>query len=143
MVPNLIYAKLNMEAKDPVRKHATDAGADVFASEKALILPFSSIVPTGLTFDIPNGYMLEARPKGRHDHLIGAGIIDAGYQGEILIKIVNYGIKPLRIKKGDAIAQLILVKIETPPLRQVEIAEIHQQESERGGTGGIVSQSKK
>ena len=86
--------------------------------------------------------MLEARPKSRHDYLIGAGIIDAGYQGEILIKVVNYGIKPIRIKKWDPIAQLILVKIDTPPVVEVEITKIHQQESERGATGGIVSQNK-
>jgi dUTP pyrophosphatase len=141
---NLIYAKLDQEAKNPIRKHPMDAGVDVFALKNGVVLPFSSkIISTGLTFEIPQGYMLEARPKSRHNHLIGAGIIDTGYQGEILIKVVNYGIMPMRIKKWDPIAQLILVKIETPPLEQIDLMNIHEQESERGGTGGIVSQNKK
>jgi dUTP pyrophosphatase len=140
----LLYAKLNPQAKDPVRKHPNDAGVDVFSLISTLILPFrSKIIPTGLTFEIPPGYMLDARPKGRNNHLIGAGIIDAGYQGEILIKVVNYEYRPLWIKKWDAIAQLVLVKIETPPLEKVDVMKIHEQVSERGGTGGIVDQVKK
>jgi dUTP pyrophosphatase len=140
----LLYAKLNPQAKDPVRKHLNDAGVDVFSLISTLILPFKSkVIPTGLTFEIPQGYMLDARPKGRNNHLIGAGIIDAGYQGEILIKVVNYEYWPLWIKKWDAIAQLVLVKIETPPLEKVDVMKIHEQVSERGGTGGIVEQVKK
>ena len=40
--------------------------------------------------------MLEIRPKGRNNHLVGSGIVDAGYQGEILVKVVNYSWKALQ-----------------------------------------------
>ena len=140
----LFFARLNPDATLPVRKHPHDAGVDVFSIENCVIFPFSSrIVGTGLTFEISEGFMLEARPKGRHNHLIGAGIIDTGYQGEILIKIVNYEFKFLRIKKGDPIAQLILVNIETPTLVEMDKNLIHLKESDRGGSGGIVNQNNK
>jgi dUTP pyrophosphatase len=141
MDQELLYAKLNEGAKPPVRKHAGDAGVDVFAADDIEIPPFSAgIVPTGLSFDIAQGTMLLAKPKGGSNFIIGAGVIDAGYQGEIKIKVINYSPLPLVIQVGTPVAQLVQVVIFTDPLREVPLGELYQQESERGASGGINNQ---
>ena len=132
------FARLNEFAVPITRKYPKDAGADVYLLEKRLIVwPFSyKVASTGITVEIPENYMLLAKPKSRNNHLIGAGVLDCGYQGEVKIKIINYTPWPIIFKHGDPIAQLVLVKIDTPNL--VEVENIHLHPSERGATGGIL-----
>ncbi len=136
----LKFSRLTRKAVSPARKHPTDAGVDVYASEDVRIPPFSyRVVHTGVTFEVPEGSMLEIRPKGRNNHLIGSGIVDAGYQGEIMVKVVNYSWRVLRIKAGDAIAQLVQLPVICEPVEELPLEEIHRVHSQRGGTGGIHS----
>ena len=137
----LRFARLDPDAKLPTRKHPTDAGVDVYANETITILPFSAArVRTGLTFDVRPQFMLLAKPKSGSDFLLGAGVIDPGYQGEILIKVVNYTPQPLTIRRGDALAQLVQVAILNDPVEEVSVEEVHPAASERGSDGGIVRQ---
>jgi dUTP pyrophosphatase len=137
----LRYARLDPEVKPPARKHPSDAGVDVYANQTVTIAPFSSArVPTGLTFAVRPEFMLLAKPKSGSDFLLGAGVIDPGYQGEILIKVVNYGPHALTIHKGDALAQLVQVAILTDALEETDLDEIHPQRSARGADGGIARQ---
>ena len=137
-------ARLRPSAVLPTRRHPQDAGIDLYAAEAALIPPLSSaIVPTGVTVEIPAGFVGLVKPKGRNDHLLGAGVVDAGYQGEILVKIANITARPLEIHPGDAIGQMLILPIETPQVEEVTPAEIHHQASSRGGSGGIVEQFQK
>jgi dUTP pyrophosphatase len=134
------FALLDPEAKAPARKHFTDAGVDVYSLEDAILWPFSyKNVHTGITVEVPEGTMLEVRPKGRNNHLVGSGIIDAGYQGEIVVKLVNYTWKPMRICKGDAIAQLVQLPVICEPVEEIPLEQIHAQKSTRGASGGIHS----
>lgn len=134
-------ARLDPQAHLPTRKFPDDAGMDFYALQDVLIQPESfAIVPTGITVEIARGFVGLMKPKGRNDHLIGAGVIDAGYQGEILIKVVNPYASPLQIRRGDAIAQMILVPIVTPAICETKVDELHQISSERSGSGGIVTQ---
>lgn len=137
----LRFARLDPEAKLPARKHPADAGVDVYANETVSIAPFSAgRVRTGLTFEIRPEMMLLAKPKSGSDFILGAGVIDPGYQGEIIIKVVNYRPEPLTIQRGDALAQLVQVAIFTDPLEEVTVEEIHPGPSERGADGGIARQ---
>jgi dUTP pyrophosphatase len=134
----LKFAKLDPRAIAPTRKHPQDAGVDVYALEAYKIPPFShKVLRTGVTFDIPADTFLLVKPKGRNNHLTGSGVIDAGYQGEILIKVVNYSWKPLRIAGGEAIAQLVHLPVICDPVEEVAAEKIHSAVSARGGTGGI------
>lgn len=136
----LRFARLVPEAVAPSRKHPTDAGVDVHSSEDVRIPPFSyRVVHTGVTFEVPAGTMLEIRPKGRNNHLIGAGVVDAGYQGEILVKVVNYSWRVLKIRKGEAIAQLVQLPVICEPVVEVPVEVIHCEHSARGAEGGIHS----
>lgn len=126
----------------PLRKHPTDAGMDVCALQGGLILPFGyRVFRTGLHFNIPEGLVLQAWPKSRHHWLMGAGIIDSGYLGEVLIKVVNYSPLPVRVRAGQQIAQLVLIPVLTPALQQIPLEELLAAGSERGSTGGIAGQN--
>jgi dUTP pyrophosphatase len=134
----LKFARLQPEAYPPTRKHIKDAGVDVYSIEDVTVWPFNyRNIHTGITIEIPEGFMLLAKPKGRNNHLLGAGVIDAGYQGEIVIKLVNYSWKLMRIHKGDAIAQLVQIPVVCEMPLEVGVAEIHAQASQRGSSGGI------
>lgn len=137
-------ARLRPEARIPTRKHSSDAGLDLYAAETVTLPPHGvGIVPTGITLEIPPGVVGLVKPKGRSDHLLGAGVVDAGYQGEILVKVVNPSPAPLTFHPGDAVGQLVLLPVLTPAVVEVSAGEIHPQASSRGGTGGIVEQRRR
>ncbi len=136
--PVLHFARLDPGASLPARKHPEDAGVDVYANETVTIPPFSAArVRTGLTFEIRADFMLLAKPKSGTDFLLGAGVIDPGYQGEILIKVVNYTPNPLIIARGAPLAQLVQVAIRTDPLQETMLEDLHPQRTLRGEDGGI------
>ena len=135
-------AKLREDAILPTRKHLDDAGIDFYSVESVWIQPNNfKIVKTGITVEIPKGYVGLMKPKSRSNFLLGAGVIDAGYQGEIQIKVANVGLGTLTIAYGEAIAQMLIVPVETPAVEEVPLSGIHQEASERGATGGILGNS--
>jgi dUTP pyrophosphatase len=134
-------ARLDPRAKLPTRKHPQDAGMDLYSLDTAVIPAHGfTIVPTGITLEIAEGYVGLIKPKGRSDHLLGSGVVDAGYQGEILIKVVNPYDLPIDIPAGGALGQLLLLPVVTPEVEEVSPEEIHPRASSRGGNGGIVDQ---
>jgi len=139
----LRVARLRPNAYLPIRKHPEDAGLDFYAVEAVTVAPYSmSIVPTGITVEIPAGMAGLLKPKGRSNHLLGAGVVDAGYQGEILIKVANPTAQPIEFKPGDPIGQMVLLPVFTPEIEETSLEEIHSQRSARSGSGGIVDQLK-
>ncbi len=134
-------ARLRPDAVLPTRKHPADAGLDVYAVEAVTVAPHSfAIVPTGITVETPEGYVGLLKPKGRNNHLLGAGVVDAGYQGEILVKVANPTDQPVVFGAGDAVGQLVILPVLTPEVKEVSAAEIHTRKTTRGGAGGIISQ---
>lgn len=131
-------ARLQPDAWLPSRKHPSDAGLDVYALRVVRVQAHTyQVVPTGITIDIPDGYFGLLKPKGKNNHLIGAGVIDAGYQGEILVKVVNPYDIDLEFSAGEAIGQLLLLPIATPAVEEVSLSAIHTAATPRGGSGGI------
>lgn len=140
-MPTLRFARLDPNASLPVRKHPGDAGVDIYANETVTIAPFSAArVHTGITFEIRPDFMLLAKPKSGSDFLLGAGVIDPGYQGEILIKVINYTPNPLTISRGAPLAQLVQAAIFTDPLEEISAADLHVERTARGADGGIARQ---
>ena len=62
--------------------------------------------------------------------LCNAGVIDAGYRGEIIVLMENLGDQPYEIKRGDKIAQLL-----EHPFVAVEVVESELSEAVRGAKG--------
>ncbi len=136
-------AKLSETAIIPNRKHPDDAGLDLYSNEEKEISSFNfGIISTGITIDLHKKYVGLILPKSRNDFLLGGGVVDAGYQGEILVKIINPYKIPLIIHKGQAIAQILIVPIETPEVMEINKDYIHLRKSARGKTGGLVDENK-
>ena len=117
----LEYTLTRPDAHEPQRANPSDAGLDVFYSpvlegQAVSLNPGESrIIPTGLRFGIPHGYMLEVKNRSsvasKRSLLVGACVIDSGYDGEVFINLHNVGKKPQFLQSGDKIAQLVLIPI--------------------------------
>jgi len=130
--------KLTENAVIPTRKHSTDAGLDLCSVETGIVLPHSNkIFHTGIAVEIPENYAGFIWPKSRHNFLIGGGVIDYGYQGEILVNIINPFDYTIYIGEGQAIAQLVIQQVY---LCGMELVEHFEKRTERGATGGILEQ---
>ena len=114
------YAKVHSAAHDPGRANPSDAGLDVFfsppsATTVALNPGDSKILETGLKFGVPHGYMLEVKNRSsvaaKKSLLVGACVIDSGYNGEVFINLHNVGSKLQVVSPGDKIAQLVLTPV--------------------------------
>jgi len=125
----------------PTRANPGDAGLDLKAEENALLFPGDrQAVETGVSVEIPDGYvgLLCARSGNAARRGLGivngVGVIDSGYRGPVNVLLINHGRRNVTISRGDRIAQLLIVPIETP---DVEIVD-RLSDSERG-TGGLGS----
>ena len=106
----------------PLRANPSDAGLDLRwvpteMSETVLkVEPGETIlVPTGCTFGIPHGYMLEIKNKSgvayKKQLLVGACVVDSGYEGEVFVNLHNVGNAPQVLEPGDKVAQAVVVPV--------------------------------
>ena len=124
---NIKVYKIRPEAKLPVRAYQTDAGMDLFycpngkrklydGTRDFFIPPRASrVLSTGIKIEIPYGHMLEIKNKSgiasKRQLLVGACVVDSGYDGEIYVNLHNIGTETQTIKAGDKIAQAVLMPI--------------------------------
>jgi dUTP pyrophosphatase len=111
----LHYSVSSDESVDPNYVYPTDSGFDLFSTEDMYVEPFSRVlVPTGLHFDIPDGYEIQIRSKSglalKQGLMVlnSPGTIDQGYTGEIKVIIFNTTQELVNISKGQKIAQGVL-----------------------------------
>jgi dUTP pyrophosphatase len=131
--------RLDSRALLPTRAYAADAGFDLYALEAAVLGPGErASVGTGIAIEIPEGHAGLVLPRSglaaRHGiALVNApGLIDAGYRGELKVLLLNTdSAAEYRVQAGDRIAQLILVRTETPPVVELEALA----STERGTAG--------
>jgi dUTP pyrophosphatase len=133
---NLKVFRIRKDAKLPERAHSTDAGMDLFYcpnSDKKLydgtksyyLPPASSrIIPTGLKVEVPFGYMLEIKNKSgiasKKQLLVGACVVDCGYDGEVFVNLHNTGHITQVIEPGDKIAQAVLIPVSYCMIEEVD-----------------------
>ena len=110
----LFYVQLlDKTSRVPTRGSEQSAGWDLYSPEDKIIPSWKSrIIPLKIKILMPNGvYGRIASRSGlavKHNIEVGAGVIDADYQGEIMVVLRNFSNDDYSIKKGDRIAQLIL-----------------------------------
>ena len=98
-----------------------------------------TLVPTGLSVEIPKGYELQARPrsglalKKGLTLLNSPGTIDADYRGELKIIIINQSLENVSIQDQERIAQMVLCQVFHGQLQ--EVAELSSTERGEGGFG--------
>jgi dUTP pyrophosphatase len=77
-----------------------------------------SLVSTGLALAIPAGYEGQVRPRSglairEGITLLNApGTIDADYRGTLKLIIINHGAAPVRIRRGERLAQLVFTRVD-------------------------------
>ncbi len=130
-------------AKLPLYKTSGAAGADICALlEKPLVIESgkSAMVPTGLFFEIPQGYEVQIRPRSGLAAKNGVtvlntpGTIDSDYRGEINVILINLGDKPFTVNSGDRIAQMLVA-----PVIQADFSIVSSLEETERGAGGFGS----
>lgn len=145
-----ISIQRNSDALDlPLPVYATigAAGLDLRAAvESALtLLPGErALVSTGIRLALPAGYEGQVRPRSglawRHGlTLLNApGTIDSDYTGTIKVILINLGQEPVRIQRGERIAQLVVAPVTRVVWAEdlpAEAGKAERDEAERGEGG--------
>lgn len=125
----------------PTRAHKADAGLDLYSPHDWLLGARTSdatdyvTIDTGVHIQIPEGYVGFVKSKSGlmvKNNIVTDGTIDSGYTGSIKVKLFNHSFsEPYNIKRGDKIAQLVILPIITPDLELVDMFE----KTERGDGG--------
>jgi len=152
----LQYYMIHDNVYPPVRSNPSDAGLDLrwspedTSTQTLRIEPGESkLLPTGCRFAIPHGYMMEIKNRSsvaaKRHLLVGAGVVDSGYDGEVFVNLHNVGTVEQLFNPGDKIAQAVIVPVvharfvasETP-----DIYEWYPITMSNRGTGALGSTGK-
>jgi dUTP pyrophosphatase len=130
--------RIQPDAKLPVYQHSGDAGMDLFSAvDEVLGAGEVKPVATGIKMAIPVGFVGLIWDKSgislQGVHRL-AGVVDAGYRGEVKVVMVNLGKEPFSIKRGMKIAQLLI-----QPVTAAEIVEADDLDETSRGEGGFGS----
>jgi dUTP pyrophosphatase len=130
--------KMHTEASLPVYQHPGDAGMDLYSNEETDLEPGRiTAVSTGIQMAIPCGYVGLVWDKSGLSlsglHCL-AGVVDAGYRGEIRVVLTNLSRENIHIGKGKKIAQILI-----QPVCSVTPVEVSSLDSTVRGEGGFGS----
>lgn len=135
--------KLHPDAVLPKYQTKGASGFDLVALEDVDIKAGETkLVRTGLSVAVPEGFELQVRPrsgmslKTNMTVANSPGTVDSDYRGEVCVIVKNsLGSNPhVPIKKGDRIAQGVIV-----PVVQAEILEVESLDETERGAGGFGS----
>ena len=146
MVPGdkiILFRRTENNSDLPVPAYATEgsAGLDLRAclTEPLALDPGArSLVPTGFAVALPEGTEGQVRPRSGLAVRYGLtllntpGTIDSDYRGEIKVLMINLGPEPVRLERGERIAQLVIA-----PVLQGEPREVAELSETRRGAGGF------
>jgi dUTP pyrophosphatase len=143
--PQVLLRRLDPDLPLPAYAHHDDAGADLVTAIDVEIAPGERVVvPTGTAIALPEGYAGFVHPRSGLAARSGIGIvnapgtIDAGYRGEIKVILINHdAATPVRLQRGDRIAQLVVQRVEQVEFVPVEsLSDSERGEGGHGSTGG-------
>lgn len=134
-------AGLDLPAYETSGSAGVDLRAAVPEDRQIVLLPGRrTLVPTGLIFELEEGYEAQIRPRSglafKHGItcLNTPGTIDSDYRGEVKVLLINLGDDDFRIERGMRIAQAVI-----SPVVQVEIEERSEVGETERGAGGFGS----
>ena len=131
--------QLDKDLPVPENAYVGDGAVDLRSTKDLVLKPLErALIPTGIAIELPLGYAALVVPRSglaiRHGiTLVNApGLIDSNYRGEIGAIIANMDPhEAFEIKRGDRIAQLMIIAVEQPEFEVVE----NLSETERGAGG--------
>jgi dUTP pyrophosphatase len=130
--------RIHPDAKLPAIAHPGDAGLDLYAVVDRDLAPGEVYaVPTGIQIAVPAGFVGLVWDKSgislKGVHRL-AGVIDAGYRGEVQVVLINLGAASFPVRKGTKIAQLLV-----QPVTGVSVVETDSLDDTSRGRGGFGS----
>ena len=133
--------KLHPNAKLPVRAHATDSGADLFALQRTALPPRTiTHVHTGIAVELPentSGIIWGKSSVESKGIKAMAGLIDAPYRGELIVCMYNLNEQEFVFEAGQKVAQLVVLPTLYPAFE-----ETNQLSDTSRGSGGFGSTGK-
>lgn len=133
--------RLDPTVELPSYAYEGDAGLDLRSNEEVTIMPHERrLVGTGLAVAIPEGYAGFVQPRSGMALRLGLsmantpGLVDAHYRGELKVVAINLDdSEPIRIERGERIAQLVIQRV--PVVRLVEVEDLGATDRGSGGFG--------
>ncbi len=140
--PRVLIRRLDATLPLPSYALAGDAGLDLRSAVDVVLAPGERCrIPTGIAVAIPDGHAGFVQPRSGLAARTGLGfvnspgLIDSGYRGEIQVVAINLDRRdPIDIRRGDKIAQLVIL-----PVPQVALAEVEELPASNRGAGGFGS----
>jgi len=131
---------LELPAYETSGSAGMDLRAAVAEDRQIVLLPGRrTLVPTGLIFEIPEGFEVQIRPRSGLAFKNGItclntpGTIDSDYRGEVKVLLINLGDDDFRIERGMRIAQAVFAPVVQPKIE--ERAEVTDTARGAGGFG--------
>ena len=124
MKPSIKVVRLSQDATIPVRATPGSVGLDLSGVEDLTIPPQGkALCSTDLRIILPPGTYGRIAPRSglawRNQLVVGGGVVDPDFQGNVKVVLFNLGDEGIRIKKGQRIAQLICEKASFPEVEEV------------------------
>ena len=138
---NIGIKRIDTDLPLPANAYAGDAAVDLHSTTDLVLAPFErAMVPCGIAIELPLGYAGLVVPRSglaaKHGISIvnAPGLIDSNYRGELKAILVNLDAhEPFEIKRGDRIAQLMVVAVAQPRFEEKD--ELSDTERGEGGFG--------
>ena len=127
----------------PVREHPTDAGMDLRAMYSGIVRAGQGVTfRTGVHIELPPGtaglFVSKSGLMMKHD-ITSTGLVDEGYDGEVLVKLFNHGNTDYYVQRGAKIGQIVVMPVLYEPIEVVNSIS----GGERGSNGfGSTDRSK-
>jgi dUTP pyrophosphatase len=129
--------------EQPEYAYESDSGFDLRSTEELWVQANDRrLIPTGLRFDIPEGYEIQVRSKSglalKQGLMVlnSPGTVDSGYQGEVKVIIFNTTNERIKIEKGQKIAQAVLCPVVNGKwVNLVKVKEIGEKDRNNNGFG--------
>ena len=131
--------QLDFDLPAPSYAHPGDAGLDLYATEPAEVTRETVLIPTGVAVAVPDGHVGLICPRsGLSEYGVtvanAPGVVDAGYRGEVMVRLTTTSVFPYQVHRGDRIAQLLIVPVARP-----EVTVVDRLDGTARGAGGFGS----
>jgi dUTP pyrophosphatase len=139
--------------EEPTWAKEGDSGFDLRANlpdgkKEITLQPFERmLIPTGLYFELPDGFELQVRPRSGHSLKTGLmailGTVDTGYRGEVKVIMINLNKEPQKIEQGERVAQgVVTSRISNDFGRLIKLDSVKELTETERGSGGFGSTGK-
>ena len=139
--------------EEPTWAKEGDSGFDLRANlpdgkKEITLQPFERmLIPTGLYFELPDGFELQVRPRSGHSLKTGLmailGTVDTGYRGEVKVIMINLNKEPQKIEQGERVAQCVVTsRISNDFGRLIKLDSVKELTETERGSGGFGSTGK-